>query len=266
MNLIIGNTSQQSYYYPDDYVRISSRNLDFNFLKQNKFNSVYVTFAEQRIYDDNIDYINPNFLYVLKIIENVLDNSNKIVLFTSCELWANKVGLISLDSDPDFNIKNQYTISKLLLFNEIKRLRKIDDRYNKIIMVHPFYFNSCKRSPYFLFGKIYNSIIKKEKINTGNLNFYRDIIHPKFVASESIKAEDHQIIGSGRMVYVNDFIRDLYTNYGLEYNDYVTETENTSKYNEYDKRKEYYLRSNNCLYSYKQLLYDTIEDIDRKIK
>jgi hypothetical protein len=29
------------------------------------------------------------------------------------------------------------------------------------------------------------------------------------------------------------------------YDDYVTE--NISKYNEYDKRKEYYLRSNNCL-------------------
>ena len=65
------------------------------------------------------------------------------------------------------------------------------------------------------------------------------------------------------MVYVNDFIRDLYTNYGLEYDDYVTE--NINKYNEYDKRKEYYLRSNNCLYNYKQLLNDTIEDINKRI-
>ena len=257
MNLIIGNTSQQSYYYPDDYVRISSRNLDFNFLKQNKFNSVYLTFAEQRIYDNNIDYINPNFLYVLKIIENVLDNSDKIVLFTSCELWANKVGLISLDSDPDFNIKNQYTISKLLLFNEIKRLRKIDDRYNKIIMVHPFYFNSCKRSPYFLFGKIYNSIIKKEKINTGNLNFYRDIIHVKFLVNKCIKLKQDSMMGCGQLINIKKYVVDLYNSFGLDFHEFVNEDITA------DPVSKLIYPKVSWTYTYQDLLDDTIEDIQK---
>jgi hypothetical protein len=257
MNLIIGNTSQQSYYYPDDYVRISSRNIDFNFLKQNKFDSIYVTFAEQRIYDNNIDYINPNFLQVLKIIESVLDNTNKIVLFTSCELWTNKTGLITLDTNPDFNVKNEYTISKLLLFNEIKRLRKIDDRYNKVILIHPFYFNSCKRSPYFLFGKIYNSIIKKEKISTANLNFYRDIIHVKFLVKQCISLKQDSMMGCGQLINIKNYVVDLYNSFGLDFNEFVNEDTST------DPTSKLIYPKVDWIYTYQDLLNDTIEDIQK---
>jgi hypothetical protein len=57
MNLVIGDTSQQSYYYPSDYKKISSRSVDLEFLQRNQFDSVYITFAEQRIYESQIDYI-----------------------------------------------------------------------------------------------------------------------------------------------------------------------------------------------------------------
>jgi hypothetical protein len=100
-------------------------------------------------------------------------------------------------------------------------------------------------------------------IEIGDTYFYRDIIHPKFVVSESMGATSHKIIGSGRLVYVNDFIKDLYKNYNMNYDDYVIE--NIGKYNEYDKRKEYYLASYNKIYSYDELLKDTIEDINKKI-
>jgi hypothetical protein len=51
----------------------------------------------------------------------------------------------------------------------------------------------------------------------------------------------------------------------MEYGEYVTES--IGKYSEYDKRKEYYLGSNECLYSYSQLMQDTIKEIDSmKIK
>jgi hypothetical protein len=58
-----------------------------------------------------------------------------------------------------------------------------------------------------------------------------------------INSYGYKINGAGRTVFVNDFIRDLYTLYGLTYNDYVIE--NLDKFNEYEIRKEYYLKSNN---------------------
>ncbi len=36
--------------------------------------------------------------------------------------------------------------------------------YNKVIFIHPFYFNSIYRSEYFLFGKVFKSIMNKEKM------------------------------------------------------------------------------------------------------
>ena len=43
-NLVIGNTSQLSKYFPDDYRKISSRNINDNDL-HGKWDSVYITFA-----------------------------------------------------------------------------------------------------------------------------------------------------------------------------------------------------------------------------
>ena len=81
---------------------------------------------------------------------------------------------------------------------------------------------------------------------------------------ESIKTNSHKIIGSGRLTFVNDYIRDIYAHYDMDYDKYVIES--IGKYNEYDKRKEYYLDSNKCVYEYKQLLFDTIKEIDSKIE
>jgi hypothetical protein len=82
------------------------------------------------------------------------------------------------------------------------------------------------------------------------------------MVEQSINSHSHKINGAGRTVFVNDFIRDLYSHYGLNYNDYVIE--NLNKFNEYEIRKEYYLKSNDCQYSYNQLFKDTISDIDKK--
>jgi nucleoside-diphosphate-sugar epimerase len=127
----------------------------------------------------------------------------------------------------------------------------------------PFNFNSIHRNINFLFGKIFNSIIEKKKIEIGNTYFYRDIIHPKFVVKNSIQANENQIIGSGRMIFVNDFIRDLYKYYGLDYSEFIYE--NFDKFNEYEKNNEYYLKSENCLLDYKELLDLTIEDINTRL-
>lgn len=261
MNLVIGNTSQLSYYFPEDYIKISSRNIDFNYLKSNKWSSVYITFAEQRIYDSAIDYITPNYLNTLQIINSLLENSNKIVCFSSCELFSNLFGAINLNTEPCFNLNNEYTISKLLLINKIKELRKINTAYEKIIFMYPFYFNSVRRSTYFLFGKIFDSIINKKKIEVGNLNFMRDMVHAKFVVEKSIEASSDLMIGCGKLINVKYFIDDLFKLNNMDINDYVksinseiiTPTKNITADVKWS-------------YTYQNLLEDTMEDLKKVIK
>jgi len=259
MNLVIGSSSQLAHYFPNDYIKISSRNIDFDYLKNNKWDSVYITFAEQRIYDENIDYMTPNYLYTLEIINSLINNSNKIVCYTSCELWAESRGHISITSRPVFNKNNKYALSKLFLLEDVIRLRKINSIYNKIIFIHPFYFNSTYRSEYFLFGKIFDSIINKKQIEVGDLNFSRDMVHTSFVVQKSIAASKDSMVGSGYLFNVRRYIQDLYEINNLNYYHYVKE--NISD----EKNQDKLIRSKvPWIYTYQNLLDDTQRDIESK--
>lgn len=257
-NLIIGNTSQSSYYFPKDYIRISSRNIDFNYLKNNKWGSVYVTLSEQRFYMDNIDYITPNFHYTLDIIYNLINNSDKIAIYSSCELWNKCKGIINLNDKFSNDYPNDYALSKEMLVNKIFELRKKDKKYNKVIIIHPFYFNSVHRQKNFLFGKIFDSIINEKKIETGDTYFYRDMVHTKYMVERSINAISDEIIGSGRLFFINDFIRDLYSFFDMDYDFYVKEKKIESIHSE----KLYYSYQKN-IYTYERLFKDTIDDIKK---
>lgn len=256
MNLVIGNTSQLAQYFPDDYIKISSRDIDFSYISNNNWDSVYITFAEQRIYDPNIDYITPNYIYTLKIINSLLMNSKKIVCYTSCELWNSLSGKISVETSPKFYpLNNEYNISKLLLLNKIIEYRKINSLYNKVIFIHPFYFNSIHRSEYFLFGKIFQSIIHNKKINVGNLDFYRDIVHASFVVKQSIDNNQDAMVGSGKLFHVRQFIKDLYELNDMDYDYYVNESNNLIT------GQKLIMAQTNSNYEYKNLLFDTQSDI-----
>lgn len=258
-NLVIGDTSQLSYYFPESFVKISSRNLNFDFLEKNEWNEVYLCFGESRKFLDQLDsYEEINYSLTKELIKILNQNSKKIVIYSTCELWNKYSGQISLSQPFDFYstpyLKSKYRITKFVLNS--KKLK------NTLIMF-PFNFNSVYRNENFLFGKIFNSIINKKEILIGDTNFYRDLIHPKFVVRESLESTTHKIIGSGRLTYVNDFIRDLYKNFDLCYDDLVKEESN--QFVEYSKRNEYYLKNNKCLYSYNELLLDTHQDIQNKI-
>jgi nucleoside-diphosphate-sugar epimerase len=261
-NLIIGNKSQLSYFFPiENHVRISSRNLDLENISKEKWDRVYLCFGESRKFISNIElYDQTNFEYTLQIIEKLKNSCNKIIVYSTCELWNKYTGAVTTDCDFSF-FWTPYLLSKYKLSNHIIVNR---NDYQNVILIYPFNFNSTYRTTDFLFGKIFDSIINKRKIEIGDTYFFRDIIHPKYVAKESTLVESDSIIGSGRKIFVNDFIRDLYDNFDLEYDKYVSE--NLTKYNEYEKKNEYYLKSKKCLYTYKELLEDTIEDIKNEQK
>ena len=75
--------------------------------------------------------------------------------------------------------------------------------------------------------------------------------------------DQHKIVGSGRLTHVNDFIRELYSTFSLDYEKLVTE--NLGSFKEYDIKYEYYLRSRKPFYEYKSLLDDTIQDLKIKM-
>jgi hypothetical protein len=160
---------------------------------------------------------------------------------------------LPFDFFPTPYLNSKFKLSKYIIDN--------DGFYDNVVIIYPFNFNSPARKSDFLFGKIFDSIINKKKVEIGDTYFYRDIIHPKFVVEESIKSDSSKIIGSGRMIFVNDFIRDLLYYFGLNYEELFTEKR--YKYKEYSKVKEYYLQSDKILYTYQNLLKDTISDLEK---
>lgn len=255
LNLVIGNTSQLAHYFPKDYIKIPSRNIDFEYLRDYNWDSVYIVFSEQRIYDKGIDYLTPNYIYTLQIIQSLLNNSKKIVCYGSSEIWSKCSGYVSIDTEPNFDLKNEYTISKLLLWNKIKELRQVDERYNKVIFIHPFYFNSIYRSQYFLFGKIFDSIINKKRIEVSCLHIYRDIVHAKLVVEKSIEAAKDMVVGSGKLFNIRDFVKDLYYSNGLKFEDLVKEEKSTYNQNKLIMAKV------DWDYTYQNLLDDSLREI-----
>jgi len=254
-NLVIGDTSQLSNYFPDDYMKISSRNIDFEYHKIQKYDRIFLCFADQRTFIEDCltPFMDINYTYTIKIIDELKNCCNKIIFYSTCELWNNIDGPVNLDTEYNYNY-SPYIKSKEMITNYIKK------NYTNVIILYPFNFNSPHRKPGFLFSKIFNSIIYEEKIEIGDTYFYRDIIHPKYVVERSLLCDCDEIVGSGRLTHINDFIRSLYNNMNMNYDDYVIENFNN---NLNVKRQTFWQESTTC--KYKKIMEDTINEI-KKIK
>lgn len=249
-NLVIGNTSQLAYYFPDDYEKISSRNIEF---KNERYDRVYICFAEQRTYIQNNKqiFLDTNIDYTLNVIEHYSKLSNNIIVYGTSELWNKCNGAIDINTK--FNYKpSNYVESKKLMIEMIKVL------YPNVLIHHPFNFNSIYRKNGFLFSKIFDSIINEKQITIGNTYFYRELLHPKFVVEQSIQSNSDVIIGAGRLIFVNDFIRSLYSHFNMKYEDYVIED---YKENITSDEKIFYLKSKQIMYN--NLYNDTIIEIEK---
>ena len=228
-NLIIGSTSQISAFLPADYVRVSSRNLNIDTLKI-KWNKVYITFAKQNVFDKtDADFSEVNTYYTLDIVKELLDYSDSIFIFTTCEMFNDRSGLIYTHTSPSFRLKdndnyNNYIISKYLLYKLVTWNRKKDKRWNKVRIIHPFSFESSRKSNYFLFGKISESIINKKRIHVGNLDFYRDMVHTSHFCRILDSTDTDTVIGSGKLFNVKEAVLALYNAFDMSYKDWVIES------------------------------------------
>jgi len=254
-NLIIGNTSQLSHYFPKEYERVNSRNIP-SYIFTKEYDRVFITFAEQRLHEliTPEDYYEINVKLTVELAKCFKGRANKVVVYGSCELWNAYEGAIDLNDSFHYRRDNRYwgyCASKEYM---VKRLK--DEGLDNIIVIHPFNFNSVYRKPGFLFAKIFDSIMNRKRIIIGDTYFYRDLIHPSYVVERSILAEKDEIVGSGRLTHVNDFIRDLYRSELLDYSEFIEEVET-----DLEKKSPLYLKSKEAKYSYEKLLKDTLYDI-----
>jgi len=260
MDLVIGNSSQLFQYfkeYKENISGISSRNIDFNPIRNNNYDNVFLAFAEQRTFlEGDVEFFNKtNVEYTLNIINNIKHNSKKIVVYLTSELWNQYEGGIDI-SMPFMHNNTSYIQSKEILKKEIDMLREREGI--NIQIIYPFNFNSPYRKEGFLFSKILDVILNKNKITVGDLDFYRDIITPRIVVDNSYTGDNDVIVGSGVLVNMREFYSDLLDNFDINYNKYITE----NKDNYINTREPYYLKTEN---KYKDLLTDTIYDIKKYI-
>lgn len=258
-SLIIGSSSQLAHYFPPEFERISSDIIRKNLplpLRKEFYDRVYITIVEHRLHEvtNPDEYIRVNTINTMKLVNFFKDKANAVIVYGSCELWNMYHGPIDLTLgfkyDP-YSAYTNYCISKHKLVQEVHKLNS-----DNIFILHPFNFNSPYRKSQFLFSKIYDSIINRKKIEIGDTYFYRDLVHPKYVVERSMKATSDEIVGSGRLIHVNDFIRTLYSLNEMNYDEWVSEN---IIHNKIPPKHAFYLKSNEQLYD--KIYVDTLNDI-----
>jgi nucleoside-diphosphate-sugar epimerase len=253
-SLLIGSTSQLSYYFPNEFDKVSSRNIDFVKIKKNNYDSIYLLFAEQRTFlnEGESFFLKINFDYTIKIINELKNYCNRIIIYATSELWNNYDGEVSVNLKFDYNY-TPYIKSKEVLCNYINDNKK---EYQNVHIVYPFNFNSIYRKEGYLFSKIFDSLINQNINTVGDLNFIRDIIHPSIIVKESMNTNEDILIGSGELINIKDFVNDLFHLHNLNYDDYI---KSDSKNNLSNQRKNYFSK---LKYSnYNELLNLTYYDI-----
>ena len=259
MNLIIGDTSQLTPYFKEldsNIVTVSSRDFTLDKVGNQKFDRAFLTFAEQRTFlNEGVDFFtNINVDYTIKTIVNLSPVVKTFIVYSTSELWNGYSGGITLNM-PFNNNNTPYIQSKEIMEYRVNLLRQhgID-----IKIVYPFNFNSPYRRDGFLFSKFMKVILNKEHITVGDLNFSRDITHPKLIVDASLNTQTDVIIGSGILINIKQFYVDLLKEFSIIYEEYVTE-ESGSFVN---TREPYFLKTD---IKYNNLLKDTVNDI-RKFK
>jgi len=247
-DLIIGSTSQIAQYFDSNIIKSSSRNIDNKIFLEN-WNKVYICFAEQRTSLSKMAefkhlFYDVNF-YKTKMVINKI-KAETIIFLSTTELWNLCSGPIDLNVN--FNFKqNYYTDSKFKITQELATRENI-------MIIYPFNFNSRFRSKYFLFGKVYDSIVNKRKIELGNVDFRRDLMHTRYVSKQLENTSESKVIGTGRLTHVGDFIRDLYHHASLDYEEYISQSTQSSIKN---TRVENWSATTCKDYDYNRLILDT---------
>ena len=260
-NLIIGDTSQLSRFFPDSYERISARNINFDDYFDHFYDRVYILFAEQRTFDKSLieeDFLKVNVELTSIFIEFFSKISNKVIVYGTAELWNKHDGEIDINTEINYKY-SPYVKSKEVLYKTIIDNRNMN-KWENVLIIHPFNFNSLNRKEGFLFYKIFNSLMNDVVVNVGILDINRDLIHPKYLVESSLISDYDCIIGSGKLTNVENFIKELFQSFGKNPDDYIIPDLTLASNH---TGNEFWLKSDK---KYDNLLKDTVDEINKKIK
>tara|TARA_Y100000310_G_scaffold316950_1_gene369269 strand:- start:231 stop:818 length:588 start_codon:yes stop_codon:yes gene_type:complete len=188
-----------------------------------------------------------NYHYTLDVIDNIISKTNEIVFYSTAMLWEN-LEHYDINDEFSYDKSNKYLVSKEMISKELEG--------KKTVIVHyPCNFNSCQRKKGYLFSKLIDACGGK-LIETGNLNFDRELAHASYIANVSTKSKCSQIIAPGYLVNIETYFRDVIGAFGYNMNDLVSQN-----------LKAMHIKSNSShrgidiQYSYGKMLKYTIKDI-----
>ena len=221
-NLIIGGSSQIGHYFSGPCEKISARNYDLKALAATQWNTIYLCFAEQRTFLANTTRSDLKKLFwkvnvetTKEIAQALQSNCARMVFFSTAELWNNTNGPAYADKPFNYH-ENLYTSSKEAITIEFQNKSK----YPRMTIVYPFNFNSIYRKEGYLFSKVFHSIINQAPIQIGDIDYYRELLHPAMIVdccNNHIHTGKDIVAGAGRVIQVGDFIRKLYAHFNLDF-------------------------------------------------
>jgi hypothetical protein len=214
-NLIIGKNSQLSYFL--DGIPVSSREIPYDFIKKNKWNRIYLCFAEQRTFvETSTDFDKVNYNLTAKLVDDLYDYCEEFVFYSTTLLWSGYKQKYDIDL-PFLYKETEYLSSKEKITNYLKNIDKVTIHY-------PCNFNSKYRKEGFLFSSLYDMILNKNKVNVKCLNFEKEVVHASYIAEKSKNTFSDSILAPGYSVNIRNIFSEICDRVGVCMNDFITET------------------------------------------
>ena len=147
-DLFIGSTSQLAVFFPKNNLEmISSRNIDISYIKSKKWRNIYIAFANGNTFLYGACFYKifyaTNVQYTLNLIDEIKDSCEKIIYFSTTELWNLHSGALSLPGNPidiiesyNFDHYSPYINSKAIITTKLLE----EEKYNNVIVLFPFSF------------------------------------------------------------------------------------------------------------------------------
>ena len=247
-NLVLGENSQLGYFL--DGIKVSARNIPYEFICQNKWDRIYICFAEQRTFIDNSDsFMKINFDLTKEVVDRLYEHCKEFVFYSTAMLWSENSGEYSLSCPYNYK-ETDYLNSKEKITEHLKGIDKVRIHY-------PCNFNSKQRKGGFLFSSLYDVIMNKKKIQVRCLDFEKEIAHTSYIADRSKNTVVDSILAPGYSINVRELFTDILNAFGMDIKEYIEETEIDT----FVKPNNYYYNIVDKNYSKDKLICSFIEEL-----
>lgn len=245
-NLIIGENSQLGYYL--EGIRVSSREIPYEFITKHKWDRIYLCFAEQRTFIDKSDSFNEiNYELTKKIIDRLYDNCNQFVFYSTTLLWSDY---------NTYDITMPYSYKETNYLSSKEKITNYLNGIEKAIVHYPCNFNSKKRKKGFLFTALYD-ILSRQRTELKCLDFNKELCHASYIAEKSKSLKTNSILAPGYCTNVRGLFDNILKRMSINMNDYLEEV----GCDDFVKPKEYCYNVVDKTYTKDRLIESFVEEL-----